>query len=165
MLTADSFAQSIMSADDEYAISVAKTEYREGYNTANVDRLLSVFSDSLTTMPDGEPTFYGAEGRQALRLRAARLFRDYQVKMELTIVAITVLDGTAYDYGWEKMTLTPKAGTGQEIRRYRYSETWKKQKNGEWKIEFFISNKDSEPAMLEDDEKTGSVTRPNEIAP
>ena len=138
-----------MSVDDEYAISVAKTEYREGYNTADVDRLLSVFSDSLSNMSDGEPSFYGAEGKQALRLQAAKLLGQCHVEMEIIIIAITVLGDTAYDYGWHRLTLTPKSGGEQEVRRYRYCETWQKQKNGEWKIAFFISNRDFEPAMLE----------------
>jgi len=135
---------------DEYTISVAKTEYREGYNTANVDRLLSVFSDELTYMPDGEPSFYGAEGKQALRSKATQLFREFQVKMEIIVIAISVLGDSAYDYGWHKLTLTPKSGTKEEIRRYRYCETWQKQSDGEWKIAFFISNKDFPPAMLEE---------------
>ena len=139
-----------MGTSDEYTISVAKTEYREGYNTANVDRLLSVFSDELTYMPDGEPSFYGAEGKQALRSKATQLFREFQVKMEIIVIAISVLGDSAYDYGWHKLTLTPKSGTKEEIRRYRYCETWQKQSDGEWKIAFFISNKDFPPAMLEE---------------
>src|SRR6059058_284625 len=59
--------QATMSAADEYGISVAKTEYREGYNTGDVERILSVFADSFTNMSEGEPSFYGDEAKQALR--------------------------------------------------------------------------------------------------
>jgi len=145
----------VVTTSDEYSVSVAKTEYREGYNTGDVERLLTVFSDSFSNMSEGEPTFYGAEGKEALRLRTAKLFREYHVKMEIIVNAITVLGNTAYDYGWHKLTLTPKSGGETEIRRYRYCEIWQKQKNGEWKIGFFISNKDFEPAMLEEKEEIG----------
>lgn len=42
-----------MSAADEYAISVAKTEYREGYNTGDLERVLSVVADSFSNMSEG----------------------------------------------------------------------------------------------------------------
>jgi ketosteroid isomerase-like protein len=142
-------AERFVTTSDEYAISVAKTEYRDGYNSADVDRLLSVFSDSFSNMSDGEPSFYGTEGKEAQRSQAAKLFREYHVKMEIIVIAITVLGNTAYDYGWQKLTLTPKSGGQAEIRRCRYCEIWQKQANGEWKIGFFISNKDLEPVMLE----------------
>lgn len=138
-----------MSTNDGYAISVAKTEYREGYNTADVDRLLSVFADSFTNMSEGQPSFYDAEGKQALRLEASNLFARYRVKMEVIIIAITILGTEAYDLGWHKLRLTPKAGGEVEIRNYRYCEIWQKQADGQWKIGFFISNKDYEPLMLE----------------
>src|SRR5437763_1777919 len=72
--------QATMSAADEYAISVAKTEYREGYNTADVERILSVFADSFTNMSEGEPSFYGDEAKQALRQQLSNLFSEYQVR-------------------------------------------------------------------------------------
>jgi uncharacterized protein (TIGR02246 family) len=136
-------------ADDEYAISAAKTEYREAYNTGDVSRLLNVFSDSFSNMSEGEPSFYGAEGKEALRVQAEKLFREYRTKMEVIVIAINVLGDVAYDCGWHRFTLIPKAGGNAEVRRLRYCEIWKKQAGGAWKISFFISNKDHEPVMLD----------------
>ena len=137
-----------MSALDEHAINVAKTEYREGYTSGDIERVLSVFADGFASMPEGEPSFYGEEARQALRLQLATLFEQYQVKMEIVIVNIAILGNTAIDRGWHKLTLTPKAGANPEVRRYRYCEIWQKQTDGSWRIGFFISNKDQPPAML-----------------
>ena len=137
-----------MAAVDEHAINVAKTEYREGHNNGDVERILSVFADGFTSMPEGEPTFYGEEARQALRLQLSTMFERYQVKMEIVIVNIAILGSTAIDRGWHKLTLAPKAGGNPEVRRYRYCEIWQKQTDGSWRIGFFISNKDQPPAML-----------------
>ena len=38
--------------DDVYAINVAKSNYREGFNTADVERVLSVFAPEFTDMSD-----------------------------------------------------------------------------------------------------------------
>ena len=89
-----------MSAADEYAISVAKTEYREGHNTGDVARVLSVFADSFTNMPEGEPSFYGEEAKQALRAQLSKLFALYEVRMEVVIIDIAICGNTAIDRGW-----------------------------------------------------------------
>jgi ketosteroid isomerase-like protein len=138
-----------VTGDDEYAISVAKTEYREAYNTGDITRLLNVFSDSFSNMSEGEPSFYGAEGKEALRSQAEKLFREYRANIEVVVIAVNVLGDVAYDCGWHRLTLIPKAGGNTEVVRYRYCEIWRKQATGEWKIVFFISNKDHEPAMLD----------------
>ena len=137
-----------MSAADEYAISVAKTEYREGYNTGDVERILSVFADSFTNMSEGEPSFYGDEAKQALRQQLSNLFSGYQVRMEIVIITIAIFGDTAIDRGWHKLILIPKRGGDPEVRRYRYCEIWQKQADSSWRIGFFISNKDHEPRMM-----------------
>lgn len=147
-----------MPAADEYAISVAKTEYREGHNSGEIERVLSVFADGFTNMSEGEPTFYGEEAQQALRLQLSALFSQYQVKIEIVIIDIVVLGNTAMDRGWHKLILTPKAGGEPEVRKYRYCETWQKQADGSWRIGFFISNKDYEPRMLSSDSSPPSAS-------
>ena len=137
-----------MSAAEEYAISVAKTEYREGYNTGDVSRILNVVSDSFTNMSDEEPSFYGAEGKESLRVQATKLFENYWVKIEIIMIGIIVFGDVAYDHGCHKLTLTPKRGGMIESRGYRYCERWRRRSDGSWKLEFFISNKDLEPQML-----------------
>ena len=133
---------------DEEAISLAKTEFREAYNTGDVERLLSVFEDSFTDMSEGEASFYGAEAKTALRWRATNLFREYTATMEVIIIAVVVLGDTAYDWGWHKLTLIPKSGAEPIIKRSRYCEIWQKNEAGKWQIRIFIDNKDHEPEML-----------------
>jgi ketosteroid isomerase-like protein len=134
-------------ADDRYAIAVAKTEYREAYNTADVNRLLTVLSPSFVDCSDGHPTFYGPEAAVALRLRLDDLFRSFAVEIQVVMVEIAVMGDFAYDWGWHKVRLTDKSTGEQTDTRYRYFETWKKE-NGDWKITYIMDNREHPPRML-----------------
>jgi len=129
--------------DDNYRINVAKTEFREAYNSGDVDRLLSVFEDEgFTDMSEGGPTRYGREAREGLREHATELFARYSVRLAVIIVGIMVTGDTACDHGCHEFTLRPKNGGEPMRKRHRYFEVWKKNSSGEWKISLFINNAD-----------------------
>jgi ketosteroid isomerase-like protein len=132
----------------DYLISLAKTEYREGYNTGDIRRILSVFNDELTNWAEGDASFYGAEGKQALREQLEDLFAQYTAEMAVIIIDIGISGETAFDWGWHKLTLTSKATGEVTCMKYRYYETWKRQTDGSWKIDFLISNREHAPRML-----------------
>jgi len=141
--------------NDQYAIAVAKTEYREAYNTSDVDRLLAVFASEFTDCSDGEPSFYRDEAVRALRLRATELFRRFTVNLQVIIIEIVVKGDFAYDFGWHKVRLTRKdTGETTEVKD-RYFETWKKQ-NGVWKIDYIITNKELPPRLLPEQERAAT---------
>jgi len=142
-----SYSKRDMADQNQHAISVAKTEYRDAYNTADVDRLLAVFASGFTDCSDGEPSFYGEEARRALRLRSQELFNRYLVEAGVIIIDIVVKGDFAYDWGWHKVRLTDKTTGKVTDDKYRYFETWKKE-NGGWKINYFITNKELPPRML-----------------
>src|SRR2546421_11325530 len=112
--------------DDIYKINIAKTEFREAYNTGDVDRLLAVFSgEGFTSMFEGGPSQFGG-ARSSLRKEAAEMFDEYCVQMSVIIIDIVDRGDIGYDYGWHEFTLRPKDG-GQPIRkRLRYFELWSK---------------------------------------
>lgn len=134
--------------NDEEAISLAKTEFREAYNTGDVGRLLSVYADSFTDMSEGAASFYGTEAKTALRWRATNLFRQHTATMEVIIIAVVVLGDTAYDWGWHKLTLVPKSGGEPIVKRSRYCEIWHRSQAGKWEIRIFMDNEDHDPEML-----------------
>jgi ketosteroid isomerase-like protein len=133
--------------DDQAAILTAITEYRESFNTGDVDRLLSVFAPAFTDMTAGVPSFYGDEASYVLRRRMTELFAAHRAEMKISVIAITVLGDTAFDFGWHILTLTPKSGGPPITSRQRYFELWARQPDGAWKILFFIDNADLPPAM------------------
>jgi ketosteroid isomerase-like protein len=133
--------------DDQHEISVAKTEYREAYNSGDVDRLLSVFASGFTDCSDGEPSFYGSEARRALELRTRRLFECCIAEIFVIMIDTVVKGDMAYDWGWHKIRLTDKQTGEATAAKYRYFETWKKE-SGAWKINYIITNKELPPQML-----------------
>jgi ketosteroid isomerase-like protein len=129
--------------DDVYQINVAKSEFREAYNTGDLDRLMAVFSaGGYTDMSDGGASKFGPQATARLRDEAASLFAVHSVKLTVIIIDIVVQGDTAYDYGWHELVLQPKNG-GEAIRkRQRYFELWSKDTEGSWKISFHINNQD-----------------------
>ncbi len=128
--------------DDVYAINVAKSKYRDGFNGGDVDLVLSVFAPEFTDMSDGRPSRYSADAGAKLRSYLADLFTLYDAKLNVIIVKITVFGDAAFDYGWHELALTPKGAGGTVYRRTRYLEIWNKQASGDWRITKYMDNSD-----------------------
>lgn len=145
-----------MVKDDQHAISVAKTEYRESYNHGDVQRLLAVFAPGFTDWTDGEPSFYGAEANRALELRTAELFKRFKIELFVIIIDISIKGDVAFDWGWHKVRSTDRQTGEVTDTKYRYFETWTKV-GGSWKINYIISNKELPPKMLPAEESTATA--------
>jgi ketosteroid isomerase-like protein len=138
---------------DVYAINAAKTELREGYNHADVNRILSVFADAFTDMSDHLPTLHTSDGSASatvLRARLQKLFREYDVEFIPTVIEIRVAGDLAVDHGWHVMKLSSKVGGVAEFRRTRYVEIWRRDPQLGWRIVLFMDNADRAPELLED---------------
>lgn len=128
--------------DATYEINVAKTEFREAYNTGDVQRLLAVFHDRVVNMSETFPSAFAAAAKAQLRERATELFAGYSVRLVPIVIDIVPCGDKMFDYGWHEFTLTPKKG-GPPIRtRQRYMELWEKDSAGNWKICFYMNNQD-----------------------
>src|SRR3569832_2290971 len=92
---------------DLYAINLAKTEYREGYERGDVDQVMSVFDEAFFDMSSAGPSFWGIEASQVMRARLASLFRLYTVKLVVLIIDVEFYGDRAMDYGWHIMTMYP----------------------------------------------------------
>jgi len=128
--------------DDHYAINVAKSEYREGFETGDVSRVLSVFADEFTDMSDGRPSRYRDDAPAKLHSHLSGLFQKYHAHLNVIIIEIVALGQIAYDYGWHELTLTPKAGGAPIYQRTRYLELWTKNATGSWRISKYMDNAD-----------------------
>jgi ketosteroid isomerase-like protein len=120
--------------DALYAINVAKTEFRECFNTGDVSRLLSIADPELVNFSDGQPSEFRASGLEALRNRLETLFEQFHVQLAVIIIEIRLQDGFAYDYGWNDLTMTPRSGGPPIHRKDRYVDIWRRNKQGEWKL-------------------------------
>ena len=133
----------VRSMEDIYGINLAKTELRDAYEAADVDRLMAMFSSvGFTDMSEGGPTKYGIEAVSTFRNEASKLLAEYNVTLTPIINKIVVLGHVAYDYGWHEFTLRPKNGGEPVLKRQRYFEVWNKDAAGNWKISLQINNDD-----------------------
>jgi ketosteroid isomerase-like protein len=133
--------------DDGYAIRLAKTKLRDAYNEGDVNGVLSVFGNGYSDMSAGLASFYGVEARAVLKHRLKKLFARYDAKLAITIISIGVHGPLAFDWGWHRLTLTPKKGGKSTTTRTRYLEIWQKGADGNWKIAIFFDNMDIPPQM------------------
>jgi len=132
--------------DDAYAIAVAKSVYRDGYNEGNVEKILSVFAPGFFDMSEGQPYTAGADARAALRTRLQELFAGSHVQLEPLIIDIVVNGDEAYDFGWHRLRIR-RSGEPEREGKVRYFERWKKQPDGSWKIIFLLTGKEEQPAL------------------
>jgi ketosteroid isomerase-like protein len=128
--------------EDVYAVNVAKTEFREAYNTGDIERLLAMLDDGLIDYSDGRRSGYREGAKKALRAHLQEQFAKYEARLVPIIIEVRVMGDGAVDYGWHELTLTPKSG-GEPLRtRTRYFDLWKKDSAGRWKLSMFIDNAD-----------------------
>jgi ketosteroid isomerase-like protein len=133
--------------DDVYAIRLAKTKLRDAYREGSVKGVLSVFADGFSDASAGLASFYGPEARAVLKHRLTSLFAKYEAKLAVTIISVRVEGSMAFDWGWHKLTLTPKKGGRSVTTRARYLEIWQKDTSGKWKIAIYFDNVDVPPQM------------------
>jgi ketosteroid isomerase-like protein len=125
-----------------YEINVAKTEFREAYNTGDVARLLAVFHDDAVNMSEAIPSRFGRAVKKDLAERASDLFARFSVRLVPIVYGIVPCGDKMFDYGWHEFTLTPKTGGAPVRTRQRYMELWSKDAAGQWKISFHMNNVD-----------------------
>ena len=128
--------------DDLYAVNVAKTEFREGFNLGDAARILAIADPQLVSFSDGQPSEFGESGLEALDIRLKNLFERFTTSLTVIVNEVRIEGDVAYDYGLHDLTLTPKDG-GQPInRRNRYVDIWRRNKEDRWKLWMYIDNRD-----------------------
>ena len=110
--------------------------------------MLAVFADAFTNISEGDCSFFGGEGKPALREQLQCLFAHYRVQMFPVIIDIVPNGDSAYDWGWHKVVLEAKDGSGAQNIKLRYYETLSRQADGSWKINFLMTNRECPPRML-----------------
>lgn len=133
--------------DDRYYIQLARTEMREGYAAADVERILAVYADDYADMSCGQPCFSGAEAKSVKRAQLEQTFARFSVYSAPASIAILVLGEWAIDYGWEELQLLVPSGDGPHRHRTRYMSLWKRECSGCWKIALWIDNADVSPLL------------------
>ena len=134
--------------DDQYAISLAMTEFRDGWNGGDVNRILSAFADEFTNWSEDTPSFYGSEGRSSMELHLKDILATHDAEMKIQMITIAISGASATDRGWLNLTLKPKRGGEPKFTKYRYFHNWARQADGKWKIKFVMTNVELQPKLL-----------------
>jgi len=136
--------------DDIYAINLAKSNFREGFDSADTERILSIYDDAFADMSFGMPSFYYSDAKDVFRAKLHRLFQDYSASMTVIIIDVVLNGDKAFDWGWHIVDLVSRVG-GEALQvRTRYFETWRRDSVRGWLITSFIDNLDQAPRMPDD---------------
>jgi len=139
-----------METDDIYAINLAKTRYRDGFDQGDAELVLSVYDDAFADMAFGMPSFYYSDARDVFRASLQRTFREYEAKMTIILIDVVLNGEKAFDWGWHVLDLTCKKTGEQSQLRTRYFETWRRDNAKGWLITSFIDNVDLTPRLPND---------------
>ena len=101
--------------DDLYAINVAKTEFREGYNRGDAARILAAADPDLVNFSSEQPSGFGKSGLDDLAIRLQNLFEQFAVKLAVIVVEIRIKGDLAYDYGWHELTLDAQGWRSDDL--------------------------------------------------
>jgi ketosteroid isomerase-like protein len=145
--------------DDKYRINVARSQYRDAYNAADIDGLLAVYSDNLIDMSEGEPSFFGPEAKESLRLRMEELFGAHDAHMTVVISDYAVFGDFAFEWGWETLALTPRRGGEPSTTERRYCAAWSREADGNWRITFQLNNVNLPSVLLEERYRAAMAAR------
>lgn len=134
--------------DDYYAINVAKTHFREAYNSGDVEQLIAITHPKFVDFSDARNSAFSDGARNALRAHFTQLFARCNVQLVVIMIEIRLSGDVAYDYGWHEFTFTPKQGGAVEYVRERYVDIWKKDASGQWKLWMYMNNRDVPNTMV-----------------
>jgi ketosteroid isomerase-like protein len=127
---------------DLYAITVAKSEFRDCFNLVDASGVLAIAALDLVSFSAGQPSEFGASGLDTLKTRLAKLFDRFAAKLVVIVIEIRLCGDVAYDYGWHDLTLMPK-DSGEPIhRRDRDVDVWRRNKERNWKLWMYMDNQD-----------------------
>jgi hypothetical protein len=103
--------------DDFCPINLAKTEFREAFNSSDPERLITLLDPAFAYMPDRLPQTMGAAAANIIRIQFRELTERYYVQLNPIITEIRIQDSVASDYGWHIWKKTPRHGQLADRRK------------------------------------------------
>ena len=112
-------------------------EYSASYNSDDLERWLSLWTDDGVQMPPDEPPVVGKE---RIRVRNQGVLDLFVIDLSITNQEVEAAGEWAYARGVYRATLTPKDGAATVELDGKYMTILKRQSDGSWKIHRDIFN-------------------------
>ncbi len=127
--------------EDLAAIKKIALDWNAGWESGNVEALLSLYEQNPVLMPQGQPAVFG---KDAIRSLYQSVFKDFIIKGSGKVVEAEVSGNLGYFWSSYSLTATPKAGGDPIISTGKSLFIVKRQDDDSWKIARLIDNSDGE---------------------
>jgi uncharacterized protein (TIGR02246 family) len=133
-----------MNKPDSYdleAVQSVREQLRLAEENGDASLIEDLYTEDAVIMPPNVPTL---EGRQAFvqfaRRVLAELSLEFQRRVQVTGVEVTIVDDLALEWGTIAQTLIPRAG-GEPIQEtIRYASMYRRCADGQWRVRRLIFN-------------------------
>ena len=123
------------SAEDSLAIEAVSKRWVDAFNQGDATAVASLYTEEATLLEPNSPLVVGRENIQAM---LQGFFDTNDLKLQLTVIELSVNGDMAHKVG--KYTLTIQPEEGEAITdNGKYVEIWKRE-NGSWKMDVDIWN-------------------------
>ena len=119
---------------DVAALEERIDQWLDGYNKADVEQMMDVFSEDFTDEEQDAPIIDKAQMTQAF----TGIFAKYDTHIVGSTEEIRVSGDMAFDRGHYITSFTPKAGGTTVTRAGRFLEVWKRE-GGLWKVQHIVA--------------------------
>lgn len=127
--------------EDVAAIKKLAGDWRTGWNRADTEALVSLYTDDPVLLPQGQPA---VTGKNAIRALYQSFFKEYTVEGAGKVVEVEVSGDLGYFRDNYTLTATPKAGGEQVKAEGKSLFIVRRQNDNSWKIARLIDNSDQE---------------------
>jgi uncharacterized protein (TIGR02246 family) len=126
---------------DLEAVLSVREQLRLAEETCDASVIEDLYTEDVVVMPPNVPTL---EGRQAFvefaRRVLAELSLEFQRRVQVTGVEVTIVDDVAFEWGSIAQTLIPRAGGEQIQETIRYASMYRRCADGQWRVRRLIFN-------------------------
>jgi uncharacterized protein (TIGR02246 family) len=140
LLPASALAGNDKQASDVAALKQRMDQWLQGYNSADVSRMMEVYADDFSQEVPGAP---GLTCKHELARRLTGLFSRYDTHIVSVIDEAYVSGDMAFDRGHYTVSYTPKGGGPTLTAKGRYLEIWKRS-DGVWRVYHVVETPDQE---------------------
>lgn len=116
-------------------------QWLDGYNKADVPKMMDVFSDDFSMDAEGAPGTL--DKAQSTRIYDG-VFAKYDSHIEGITDELRASGDMAFDRGHYTITLTPKAGGTTLVHKGHFLEVWER-KDGVWSVQRIMDMSDAAP--------------------